>query len=441
MGRTLTCMPWKSAFTRPSPAAAVIALLTLLGLAAATPARAAVCGLDDRPGATLLLPYFEVDLDHADGRTTLFSVNNASATAVLANVVLWTDLGVPSFTFPLYLTGYDVQTFNLRDLFTGNVLRTASAAQDPLDTISPKGVKSQDIAFDSCTGFLPQPNLPPMVNDHLRAAHTGQSSPVWNACGGQNRSDHVARGYVTIDTVSRCATLTPADAGYFGPGGIATGANVLWGDFFYVDPSKVYADGENLIRLKADPTAFAGKRTFYGRYVNGSGADGRQSLPPDWAARFISGSAFTEGTDLIVWRDSGRVAVPFPCGHPPSWYPLALTEYVVFDEEEHPYIPPVFPLSDRSPGTKAAPPLPPSDQFPAEANRVQVGTGTEPLAVPFDFGWVYLYLGAERLVPPYGFFSVQGWAGVAMKAGGRFSVGFSATPLSTGCSPNQPRIF
>ena len=427
MGRTLRCVPWKSA----------VILLALLGMAAtATAATTSVCALDDRPGATLLLPYFEVDLDHADGPTTLFSVSNASAMAVLANVVLWTDLGVPTFSFPVYLTGFDVQTFNLRDLFTGSMVKTASAAQDPTDHISPKGIFSQDIAFDSCTGFLPQPDLPAAVLDHLRAAHTGQSSPVWNACGGQNRGDHVARGYLTVDTVSRCATLTPADPGYFGPGGVATGQNVLWGDFFYVDPAKDYADGDNLIRLKADPTAFTGKPTFYGRYVNGSGADGRQPLPPDWAARYIAASGFTEGTDLIVWRDSGQVVTPFPCGHPPSWYPLLMASYVAFDEEEHPFIPPTFPFSEWFPGPKAQPPLPPPDQLPAEANRLQVGT--ENLAVPFDFGWIYLYLSAPSHVPPFGFASLQGWVGVVMKAGGRFSVGFAGTPLSSGCNPNQP---
>jgi hypothetical protein len=411
------------------------AVLVLLGFTAASPMRAAVCALDERPGATLLLPYFEVDLDHADGPTTLFSVNNASATAILANVVVWTDLGVPSFTFPLYLTGYDIQTFNLRDLFNGFMLKTASAAQDPLDSISPKGVFSQDVAFNSCSGFLPQPDLPPVLRDHLRAAHTGQSSPVWNACGGQNRGDHVARGYVTVDTVSRCAMLTPADAGYFGANGMATSQNVLWGDFFYVDPAKNYADGDNLIRLKADPAAFAGKPTFYGRYVSGSGADGRQALPPDWAARFIAAGSFSEGTDLIVWRDSGRVVMPFPCGHPPSWYPLFVSGYVAFDEEEHPLRPPVFPVSDRSPSPKAQPPAPPMDQLPAEANRLRVGT--ENLAVPFDFGWIYLYLAVENNVAPFGFASRQGWVGVAMKAGGRFSVGFAGTPLSSGCTPGN----
>ena len=411
------------------------AVLVLLGFTAASPMRAAVCALDERPGATLLLPYFEVDLDHADGPTTLFSVNNASATAVLANVVLWTDLGVPSFTFPLYLTGYDVQTFNLRDLFNGSMLKTASAAQDPTDTISPKGIYSQDIAFNSCTGFLPQPDLPAALRDHLRAAHTGQSSPVWNACGGQSRNDHVARGYVTVDTVSRCAVLTPADAGYFGVNGMATSQNVLWGDFFYIDPARNYADGDNLIRLKADPVAFAGKRTFYGRYVNGSGADGRQSLPPDWAARFIAAGSFDEGTDLIVWRDSGQVVHPFACGHPPPWYPLLVSEYVGFDEQEHPFIPPVFPISERSPAPKAGPPPPPMDQLPAEANRLRVGTERQP--IPYDFGWLYLYFGTFRPLPPVGFTPMQSWVGVAMKAGGRFSVGFGGTPLSTGCAPDE----
>src|SRR6185436_2813446 len=69
-----------------------------------------ICTIEDSPAATLLLPYFEVDLNSADGINTLFSINNASATAILAHVVLWSDLSVPTFDFNIYLTGYDVQT-------------------------------------------------------------------------------------------------------------------------------------------------------------------------------------------------------------------------------------------------------------------------------------------------------------------------------------------
>ena len=33
----------------------------------------------DQPAATLLYPYFEVDLNDPQGQTTLISINNASA--------------------------------------------------------------------------------------------------------------------------------------------------------------------------------------------------------------------------------------------------------------------------------------------------------------------------------------------------------------------------
>jgi hypothetical protein len=56
-----------------------LAVVCLLGPAA--PSQAEVCNLDVNPAATLLLPYFEVDLKHPNGVNTVFSVNNAFATA------------------------------------------------------------------------------------------------------------------------------------------------------------------------------------------------------------------------------------------------------------------------------------------------------------------------------------------------------------------------
>src|SRR5262249_57334895 len=104
---------------------ALTCLLTLAGQASAV-----ICTVDDVPGATLLLPYFEVDLANATGVTTLFSINNASATAILAHVVVWSDLSVPVLDFNVYLTGYDVQSVNLPDILVRRVLpRTASAGR------------------------------------------------------------------------------------------------------------------------------------------------------------------------------------------------------------------------------------------------------------------------------------------------------------------------
>src|SRR4051794_32106715 len=64
-------------------------VVVALGAALVVPARAVICAIDDVPAATLLLPYFEVSLDDPGAIQTLFSINNASATAVLAHVVVW----------------------------------------------------------------------------------------------------------------------------------------------------------------------------------------------------------------------------------------------------------------------------------------------------------------------------------------------------------------
>ena len=55
--------------------AVCLALIGALALGGA--ANAEICTIDDVPAATLLLPYFEVDLNSTNGVTTLFSVNNA----------------------------------------------------------------------------------------------------------------------------------------------------------------------------------------------------------------------------------------------------------------------------------------------------------------------------------------------------------------------------
>ena len=135
---------------------AVLSLLALGGQAFAT-----IVANDNVPAATLLLPYFDVDWQNCGGHgtggglNTLFSINNASATAVLAHVTLWTDESIPTLDFDIYLTGYDIQTISMCDIFNGVLPQTASAGQDPNDTISPKGDCSQDINFASCNGILP----------------------------------------------------------------------------------------------------------------------------------------------------------------------------------------------------------------------------------------------------------------------------------------------
>jgi hypothetical protein len=410
-------------------------------LALAVPANAVICTVDDVPGATLLLPYFEVDLANTNGVTTLFSINNASATAVLAHVVVWSDLSVPVLDFNVYLTGYDVQSINMRDILAGNLPQTASAGQDPTDAISPKGNFSQDINFASCTGQLPTGALPATFVSHLQTALTGQFSNLLGGCAGLAYGDNIARGYVTVDTVNNCTLRFPGDLGYFGAGGSgdATNQNVLWGDYFFVNSATNRADGETLVHIEASATnpetSVSGQYTFYGRYVNFTAVDNREPLATNFAVRFLNGGPFSGGTNLIAWRDSKVRQGAFKCGTTPAWYPLGQEQIVIFDEQEHPSVPTTIPVSPQPPQSGIIP-------FPAETQSTAVGGSAFP--VPYKFGWLFLNLNttvaAAGSVPPEDPAAAQAWVEAVMSALGRYSVGFDAIKLDSACTANHTRL-
>jgi hypothetical protein len=423
----------------------VLCLALLSFLAVGNQAFAVICAIDEVPAATLLLPYFAVDYTSADGsgQNTLFSVNNAAATAVLAHVVVWSDLSVPVLDFNIYLTGYDVQTVNLWDVLArGNLPRTASAGQDTNDTISPKGAFSQDINFASCTGLLPAPALPADFITHIQNSLTGRMSTILNGCAGRNLGDNIARGYITVDTVNNCTLRFPGDAGYFSPGGTgdATDQNVLWGDYFQVNSAANFADGNPLVHIEASPTnpetTTNGFYTFYGRYNNPtwSAADNREPLAANFAARFLNGGVFSGGTDFIVWRDSKVNQGPFTCpatNGRPFWYPLGQEGIVIFDEQEHPQVPQSFPVSPQPQNPTLVP-------FPAETQSTHVGSAALP--VPYDFGWIYLDLnttvtGAAN--NPNDPAAAQAFVTIRMTSQGRYSVGFDALHLDSACSPGS----
>jgi hypothetical protein len=413
-------------------------------LALGSQAGAVICTVDDVPAATLLLPYFEVDAANPSGVTTLFSINNASATAVLAHVTVWTDLSYPVLDFNVYLTGYDVQSINLRDILLNGVLpHTASAGQDPGDSISPKGPLSQDINFASCNNQLPPPStLPADFLAYLRAALTGQPSTAItgcsnsSCCAAQAFGDNILRGYVTVDTVNNCTLKFPSDPGYFlqGGGGDATNQNVLWGDVFFVNSAENFASGNPLVHIEASATnpetSVPGQYTFYGRYDNFQATDNREPLATNFAVRFVNGGAFNGGTFLHVWRDSKSAPQSFNCaaGNGPTWYPLGQEALVIFNEEELPQQPQSFPVSPQPRNPSLIP-------FPAEANSTQVG-GTS-LPVPYAFGWLYLDLNttiAGVPQPNEDPAAAQAWVEVQMRAEGRYEVGFSAIKLDSACT-------
>jgi len=436
---------------------ACVGLLALGGQAIAE-----ICTIDDVPAATLLLPYFEVDLKNNNspsGVNTLFSINNASASAAVAHVTFWTDQSIPTLDFDVYLTGYDVQTISVRDIFNGILPRTADAGADQgfNPEVSPKGTLSQDINFPGssgpCVAPYKNPVLDPTRITNLRAAHTGQNAPSYGGCLGANYGDNVARGYVTVDSVTQCNLLFPSSATYFS-GGIADTRNILWGDYFYVNSGQNFASGETLVHVEACPNPSVGngaghcpftpgQYTFYGRYAAVAGQDQREPLATTFASRYINGGDFNGGTSLIVWRDSKTVPTGingvYNCNlaDGPAWFPLNQTDVVAFDETENP--------QDLCfTGDVVSPPQGGAQTcFPLEAQRVSLSGGNVIGSNPTPssaFGWIYLNLNTTVSGVNYPAANpaiAQAWVETVMDANGRFSVGFDAIKLDSACAPSN----
>jgi len=424
----------------PSGLAQLLSLLSLSLLGRAGPVSATICHADTVPAATLLLPYFEVNLGDPNGLTTLFSVNNAAAPAVLAHVAIWSDLAVPILNFNVYLTGYDVQTINLRDvILNGRLPQTASTGQDPGDTISPRGPLSQDTNFVNCQGLLPPPPLTAAYLSHLQRALTGLSSPITDGlCAGQALGDNIARGYVTVDTVNNCTLRFPGDAGYFPGNGPAdvTDQNVLWGSWYIVNGREGFAQGSDLVAIEADgtnpATSTPGRYTFYGRYVGWTAVDHREPLATTFAVHDSVGGTFSAGTSLLAWRDTKVAQAPVPCPATPGapvWYPLGEEGLVIFDEQEHPFELQCNPVIGGCPN--------PFIPFVAATQRTLVNGAALP--VPFPFGWLYLdlNLGVAGTNPPADPNAAQAWVVSTESSGAHFAVAFDAFRLDSACTANH----
>lgn len=340
------------------------------------------------PGASLLFPYFEVDPNSSTGRDTLLSLQNTSATAILDHVTVWTDLGYPVLTFNIYLTGYDLESVDLYDVFVnGNLPITASAGQDPSDQLSPHGPASQDINFASCYGQLPYPpaRLLQSFRTDLKAALTGHAAVfLGNKCSGFNHGDSIMRGYVTVDTVNNCTQRMPNEPGYFANGGTgdATNQNVSTGEYYLVDTGKRLLHTDRAVALHADFNSYGtpGDYTFYGRVIPSpwTALDNRQPLPNTWAV-----DAQTAGLELIVWRDIKIQPTAFSCSQPvpPSvGLPLGQEAAFSFDNQE-------VPLA-----------IPAGHPFGLATQRVALGSSVFPL--PAKPGWVYLGLSYNNATVP-----------------------------------------
>lgn len=93
----------------------LVALLAVDAFGQPTAKNDDTCDIALLPAATLLLPYFEVDLSSPveRARTTYFTVINTTRQPQIAHVTIWSDWAYPVIDFNVFLTGYDVQPINL----------------------------------------------------------------------------------------------------------------------------------------------------------------------------------------------------------------------------------------------------------------------------------------------------------------------------------------
>src|ERR1700687_4890331 len=101
---------------------AVVALLAI-----ATNAGAITCTIDQRPAATLLIPYFQATFN-PDGTIlgtgptaldTLVTIGNASSAPMLAHIAFWNDRSELVLDFTIALTGFDIQSFSVASVLRG----------------------------------------------------------------------------------------------------------------------------------------------------------------------------------------------------------------------------------------------------------------------------------------------------------------------------------
>ncbi len=294
--------------------------------------------IDVTPAATLLFPYFEVELAEPNGvgRTTIVTIQSATPTATAAHITLWTDLGIPTYAFDIYLTGYDTQAINLRDILDGRLPHTADDGVDVSDMISNQGQYSQDINYPGSTGPCASQDytIPAGVLADIRAAHTGNLIPSSGRFAGTNRGDQVARGYITVDVVTQCSALLPDQAGYFS--GVAANSNLLLGEYLFVDLGENFLQAEKAVHIEAS-SALAGQRTFYGRLASAAGGiDNREPLPSTWVFGALTDPVVAGRTELIVWRDPGVEIAPFTSQPPAAPFPMPVVEARAFDDESRP---------------------------------------------------------------------------------------------------------
>ena len=343
-----------------------MALAGVLALGLGSAAYAVECALDVVPASTLLFPFVEYDYAQGeidnDGQTTLFAITNVSSEAQIVHITLWTDYSIAILDFNLTLTGYDVQTINIRDILRDGLLPSddtganewwdgvapsnagpspfddgpystfnqlwggdldpyfaANGLPDPEDTYGlncdPAAWVSSPVNYRAPLGTIPAGTLD-IFQGYLQSSQTAITS--YRDCGWNNdvvfpngtwftnQEERSTWMYITADVVGACnKDLPDSDAlSYFGASGngVLT-ANVLIGDLIYLNTGENFSEAFNAVHLESISIGTGGgPPSFYQRYHGGTASEIREPLPTAWAFRYLFATGVEADTWIRTWK-------------------------------------------------------------------------------------------------------------------------------------------
>ncbi len=398
-------------------------LMTCLAIVAvfaiASSAFAVTCTSDQRPAATLLVPYFQVSIG-PDGNVlregpetldTLVTIMNASAAPMIAHVNVYDRYSVLQLDFNVALTGFDVQPMRISDIIDGFLPNTLNASGK--DACQRNGSAK---VYPDPDGFLRVRPLAPATGQDNTQATTDYSdhydlgdliSNLQYNCGTDDLDDR-AIGYIVIDHANYCNLSDPTDPNYFYNDAIGM-ENNLWGEIIFTSGDGLPTYGISTVNMETDTTFgdaayFTPQtpvRTFYARYwspfidsapnncpnCNQAAAvndllqtspwnvgfgDQREPLGLNWAVRWFDLGA-TITTNFQVWRSSPAA-------------PASLLEACKIEE---PTVTLVFFDEDENTTTQGTCPSPctnPTFNFPYETQQRNVAAFSRPAGAVA--GWV-----------------------------------------------------
>ncbi len=381
------------------------------------------CDISVAPAATLLLPYFEVDVDLPSTKATIFTLTNVTNVDQIARVTLWTDYSFPVISFNIYLTGYDVQSINLFDVIARGVIAPDEGTGTDVSDRGPLSDVNPDIDLtqfcDRIPGQLDDVYIQRMQGALLEGVVPGFGTglPGCATAGGVHEN---ATGYATIDVVGNCLFSQPNEPAYFRED--IRYDNVLTGDYQQIDLGTQSAQLNPLVHIRAMPeggtpssrrhgahnrTNF--ERTFYDRYSPSNYSDARQPLPATFAARWIQGGPLQYETAYKVWRE-GTTGANAQCADYANNAALPVREVVVFDEAEN-FVAGTLDL-------------------PETSLVAAVGGDLPELTNGATAGWTYFNLDTTAGDGT----ATQNWVVVSMRSPLGYAGDFDATALGNGCS-------